>query len=331
MASTHHSLTLPIRDLSDVGEARRTVELLTASSAFDATRIGQLRIIVTELATNLVKHANGGELVVRQVTGMEGAGIELLSIDRGPGIAHIMRAMEDGYSTAGSPGNGLGAMKRLSQRFDVYSQEGVGTIFSIYFGQPQREDHLAIGLVCVPYPGEQECGDSAGVFPLEQGYRLLMVDGLGHGSDAAAAAALAQEVGKNLFKQTPVAMLDSLHAALRATRGAAVAAITVDTTKQTLTFAGVGNIAGSLLAEGKTRGLASYNGIIGHQVHKVREIEYNLHSPWLLILTTDGITTRWKLDGYPGIQHCHPSIIAGLFYRDYRRERDDATVMVVRG
>ncbi len=330
MASTHHSCTLPIRDLSDVGEARRAVEALAASAAFDETRMGQLRIIVTELATNLAKHANGGELVVRRMAGMEGDGIEILSIDRGPGIANIARAMEDGYSTAGSPGNGLGAMKRLSQRFDVYSQEGAGTVFSIFFGKAPQSP-LLTGLVCVPFPGEKECGDGAAVFPLESGFRLLMVDGLGHGEAAATAAGIALEVTGNLPKQSSVQVLESLHVALRATRGAAIAVATVDTTKQILTFAGVGNIAGSLLADGKARGLASYNGIVGHQAYKVREIDYPFICPCLLVLTTDGITTRWKLDGYPGIQHSHPSIIAALLYRDYRRERDDATVMVVKG
>ncbi|MGZ8295425.1 MAG: serine/threonine protein kinase, partial [Telluria sp.] len=97
-----------------------------------------------------------------------------------------------------------------------------------------------------------------------------------------------------------------------------------------LQFAGVGNIAGSVIGGGPRRHLLSHNGIVGSNLRKVQQFEQPWDSGSLLILHSDGLGTRWDLDAYPGLAFAHCAVIAAVLYRDFTRGRDDATVVAVR-
>ena len=110
-----------------VGEARRIVSTLACNLGFDATAAGHLAIITTEAANNLALHATGGRLVLQPYSVGDSAWIELLALDTGTGMADLAKCLGDGYSTIGTAGQGLGAISRLADLFDVYSVPGKGT------------------------------------------------------------------------------------------------------------------------------------------------------------------------------------------------------------
>ena len=85
------------------------------------SELGRVPLIVTELATNLLLHATGGEIIIRMLPAEAAPGLEIVALDRGPGIADLQRCMADGYSGGGTRGCGLGAVRRLSTEFDIYS------------------------------------------------------------------------------------------------------------------------------------------------------------------------------------------------------------------
>jgi hypothetical protein len=176
------------------------------------------------------------------------------------------------------------------------------------------------------------CGDAWRLARGRDGLLAVVVaDGLGHGPLAAEAAEAACAVFEADPFAGPRAMIEAMHGATGGTRGAAVAVARIDAAAGRLTFAGVGNISGTLMgadAEDR-RGLMSHNGTVGHQVRKVQEIEYPWGPAAVLVLHSDGLQTRWALEKYPGLVRRHPAVIAGLLYRDFRRGRDDATVVVV--
>src|SRR5262245_37509821 len=118
------SLCFPIHESSQVGEARRTVSATARGRGLPETIIDKLAIVVTEMASNLVKHTEGGHLLVQPIEQQGVAGLELLTLDRGPGMRNLAECLRDGYSTAGSRGEGLGAIRRLADLFDVYSLPG---------------------------------------------------------------------------------------------------------------------------------------------------------------------------------------------------------------
>lgn len=333
-ARPYLSHALAIEDISAPGHARRSALRLARELGFSDSGAGRVALVATELATNIFKHARRGELLLRALAPAQPA-LELLALDAGPGMENVAACLRDGYSSAGSPGTGLGAIARLAQSFDVYSSPRLGTaVLARLHEQPGKPDGLdAIGAVCLPMPGESACGDAWAIDSVDGTTRALIADGLGHGPLAAQAAEVATETfGARSGADAPKQLLERLHAALRRTRGAAVATAHIDPAHDTVCFAGVGNIVACIAApaDGECRRLVSQNGTAGLQIRRTLEFTY----PWppgaTLIAHSDGLATQWQISRYPGLLARHPALLAGVLYRDYRRGRDDVTVLVVR-
>lgn len=321
------SLAIAVREHHDVGDARRQTLHAGLRMGFNEVVNGRVGIIATELAGNLVKHAGGGTVVLRAV---DGTGLEIMSLDDGPGM-DVQRCMEDGYSTAGSPGTGLGAVKRLATTLDTYSLAGKGCVLvARVWPANAPEATYDIGAICLPVAGERLCGDAWMVQPFRDGLNIVMSDGLGHGPIAAQASDVALGVFAQRAETGPGPVLEAMHAAMRATRGAAVLTARLDAVRQTLTCAGAGNISGYVMSSPKAKGIVSMNGIVGHQVHKVKEFSYDCAATDMVILHSDGLTTHWKLEDFPGLATRPVSVIAGMMYKHFKRGKDDATVLVVR-
>jgi anti-sigma regulatory factor (Ser/Thr protein kinase) len=329
------SFALGVSDPSGAAEARRRATALARRLGFGETDVGRVAIVVTEAATNIVKHAGGGEILGRALENHGTPGIEILALDRGPGIRDLDAALRDGYSSAGTAGTGLGAIRRASSEFDAYSDGTAGTaILTVLQARPRPEapgdPALRVAGLSVPKPGEEVCGDDWAARQHRRGFCVLVVDGLGHGTAAAEAALEA----RRLFQEDPVldpaGMLDRLHRGLRPTRGAAAAVAAVDPDRGQLVYAGIGNIAGVVLGGERPRALVSQNGILGHAVRGIQEFTYPWPAGSTLVLHSDGLALRWDLQAYPGLIRHHPALIAGILYRDFRRGHDDVTVVVAR-
>ncbi|KAB8038543.1 SpoIIE family protein phosphatase [Janthinobacterium aquaticum] len=331
-----------IAEASDVAAARRAGNALARAIGFDEVRTGQLAILITEAGTNILKHANSGEILLRKVLRAGAAGIEVLAIDKGPGISNVARHMQDGHSTAGSYGVGLGAMRRLSQQFDLYTLPGQGTVLlMVIWGLPAagvfvRPVQWQVGAVCLPLASEEISGDAWNAVCEADEITVMMADGLGHGPLAAepseTAAVLLEQAAPGLAP-LPASFLQLAHGALRSTRGAAMGVTHIDAGRGELRFAGVGNISGYVIGHGHERNqrhLLSHNGIVGTNLRKVQEFVHPWQADSLLLMHSDGLHTRWDLDLYPGLLRCHPSLIAAVMYRDFSRQRDDVSVVVAR-
>jgi anti-sigma regulatory factor (Ser/Thr protein kinase) len=350
---------IPVADVSHVGEVRRRVNELAAEARFPEAECGKAAIVATELATNLVRYAAGGEMIVSCVTAtgprvdqtrdlddtdasFPRGWIEMISVDRGPGMGDLGRCLEDGFSTGGGAGEGLGAVRRLSTEWDVYSRtttetgtNGSGTIvFSRIAPRQTRPSSAAFswGVVSRPAPHERLCGDGWRLAERNGELTLMMVDGLGHGPEAAEAAEEAADVFDcDPFAPLPL-MLQNAGIRMQGTRGGAMAAARIDGATRSLKFVGVGNIAAHLRSRAAAagRGLVSHNGIVGGTVRKIQEFEYECPLDGLLVVHSDGLQSRWDLERYEGLLARHPAVIAGVLYRDFTRGRDDVTVAVVR-
>lgn len=301
---------------------------------FGETQRGKVGIVATEIANNLVQHAQGGTLLLRTIEQHPTVGIELLALDRGRGMENVEESLCDGFSTAGTSGNGLGAIRRLSNLFEIYSAPQQGTaLLSHLWADPSLsppQQSLEIGVVCLSKPGEEVSGDGWDYQAEAYRSRLLVVDGLGHGPAAATAASAAIDVFQEQA-HSPQERVIAAHAALRKTRGAVLAIAEIDFEQQLVRFAGVGNIAASIFSFTNHHNLVSSNGTVGHEIHKIQEFTYPWYPNGLLILHSDGLGTHWRLDRYPGLSQKHPSLIAGVLYRDFNRDRDDVVVLVAKG
>jgi anti-sigma regulatory factor (Ser/Thr protein kinase) len=325
------SLVVPVSDPSGVGEVRRAAEALSARWGLQDAHRGQAALVATEMATNLVKHAGHGQILLRGLLQAERPAIELLALDRGPGIPNLAQSLKDGTSTRGTPGTGLGAIRRASTAFDVFSSSQGTAVLARVGGEPSEPAQgWDWGAVAVAKAGETVPGDSWAVAEGEGVVRLLVADGLGHGPDAATAAEAARSTFLERAGRSLTALLEDCHRAMRPTRGAAVAVAEVDRVRREVRYAGVGNIAATLWSPAGTRSLVSLNGTLGHGHVRLREFSYPWMPQSLLILASDGLRTHWALDAYAGLAARSPALVAGVLYRDQSRGSDDVTVVALR-
>jgi anti-sigma regulatory factor (Ser/Thr protein kinase) len=325
---------LPVSDPSAVAEVRRRAVQAAERLGFDEVRRGTVAIVATEAATNLVKHAKGGEIVIREVRTEATWAVEILALDRGPGMDRLAESQRDGYSSAGTAGNGLGAIRRLASRFDIATTPGVGTVLLAEIAAvsaPARPAALDVGVVCLAYPGEHVCGDGWATQARPEGLSVIVVDGLGHGADAARAADEALAFFRRETSYPPGRLLEIMHPALRHTRGVAVAVAEVDVALGLVRFAGVGNIAAAVVGPGRLKNLIALNGTVGHVMPRVaREYQEPFPDDAALVMCSDGIATRWDVSNQPGLLTRHPALLAASIYRDHARGKDDLTVLALR-
>jgi anti-sigma regulatory factor (Ser/Thr protein kinase) len=322
-----------ITDHSSAGEVRRGIVAHAQSLGMNETDSGKISIAVTELATNIVKHAETGKILWEPVTQERITGLRVIALDRGPGIRDVAAALSDGFSTSGTSGNGLGAVRRLATRFDLYSVPNRGTcVFAEFWPQGKLPpgDTFELGVVSLAVRGELVCGDGWGIKPTADRSFFMVVDGLGHGTFAAEAAREAERVLAETRATSAESILRDCHDALRKTRGAAGAIAAISRDKGTVIFSGVGNISGTIVDGQSRRGMASHNGTLGHQIHKFQEFTVPWNADSLLVMHSDGLGTKWDLNQYPGLAKKHPGIIAAVLYRDFERERDDVTVLAAK-
>jgi anti-sigma regulatory factor (Ser/Thr protein kinase) len=331
----YRQAALAVADATAIAGVRRTAGDLATRLGFGATAAGQVAIVASEAASNIFKHAGSGQVLMRPLKrgGMDG--IELLAIDRGPGIGNLASSMVDGTSTTGTYGGGLGAMKRLSQEFDIYTAPGKGTVIGLTMwrgGVAPDEGLLQLGAVCQPIAGESACGDSWSLMQAASSACILLADGLGHGPEAASAADRAACVLQTHGHYPVGAIVQEANDALCGSRGAAMAVASINTERSELIYSGIGNIAGHVFEAGGAgrRQMVSHNGIVGNNMRKVQEFTTHWPPGAMLVMHSDGLMSRWDLKDYPGAINCHPRVIAALLYRDFERGRDDTCVLVLR-
>ncbi|MFJ3714559.1 SpoIIE family protein phosphatase [Streptomyces sp. NPDC090057] len=334
---------IPVHDSTRVRDVRVAAEAASAVAGLGQERTAAAALVATELATNLLRHADGGRMVLNLVDGPAGGApsVQLCSLDRGPGIADVGTALRDGFSTAeGSLGAGLGSCRRLANAFHLYSAAGSGTVAAARVdqeagrtGAPARDEPPAGGIT-VALDQAEHSGDSWGWVRSGPLVTLLLADGLGHGAKAAHASTAAVEELRAAAHLPPVEMLRRLHTALRRTRGAAAVVAQLDTERRELRFAGVGN-AGARLRTGDTwTSLVSHPGIVGaYFPARVPLRTMPWHADSLLVLHSDGLPSRWSPPDDPVLLARDPTVVAATILRDAsspaRPVRDDTSVAVL--
>ncbi|PWU50130.1 transcriptional regulator [Micromonospora sp. S4605] len=321
-----------VESSSAASTVRRAAERLAGQLGMSEADTADLAIVAAELTSNLVKHADEGNLLLRPVRREGEAGVELVAVDSGPGMADLSLSSRDGHSTTGTLGIGLGAIVRQATWFDGYSRPGRGTVLAVQLwpGQPVAEGPWVGGLTR-PLTGETVSGDAFAARVVEGRHQVLVCDGLGHGPLASAASDAALGAFRAAPPGPPAAVVQHLHGAMSHTRGAALAVAEPDPAAGVLRYSGLGNISASVVGgDGRRRGLVSLPGIAGHQRPVVREYDYPFDADALLVMHSDGVTDRWQLADYPGLAERSPLVMAATLLRDAGVRRDDACVLVAR-
>jgi anti-sigma regulatory factor (Ser/Thr protein kinase) len=317
-----------VEDSSAVGACRGAALALAGRLDFTAHRTDQLVLAASEAASNLHKHAVEGSMLLRIIRDEQGPGIELVTIDAGPGLRDAGAALRDGHSTSGSLGIGLGAIQRLADFYDLYSAPGRSTALVARFWPLPHSAAVPYAGLVRPINGETECGDVFGAAATGSAVTGVLCDGLGHGPLAARAA---QEAVAAILEDPaaePAALVERAHRRLAGTRGGAIGVVQV--TGTVVWFAGLGNIAAVILAGGARKGMISVPGIVGHQARSIRQFEYTAPPGAAVILHSDGLSARWDAAALPGLNARDPLVIAAELLAQAGSHRDDAGILVLR-
>ena len=337
---------LRVEDASAVPACRKAVQVLAERLQFSAARIGQLALAVTEAASNLYKHAVQGSLLLCVNRDGPQPGIDLVTIDAGPGLRDVSAAVRDGHSTAGTLGIGLGAIQRLADFSDLYSLAGRSTSLVARFGavpggatppdppgiggpaRPPKPPWPPWAGLLRPITGETECGDAYGAVQADGAVTAVLCDGLGHGPLAAAAAAEGVAAVLEVPAGEPAAVLERVHRRMGRTRGGAVGIVRID--GPLARFAGLGNVAASIVSGGQRKSMLCIPGIAGHQARSIRQFEYEAPPGSAVVLHSDGISNRWEAAALPRIEARDPLLIAAVVLAAAGVHRDDAGILVLK-
>ncbi|WP_251149883.1 ATP-binding SpoIIE family protein phosphatase [Cellulosimicrobium sp. Marseille-Q4280] len=312
---------------SAVGGVRRAAGTAALRLGLGENRAAEVGLVVSELATNICRHAGSGSVLVRVRRTGGDAVLDVLAVDSGPGMRDITAAMRDGTSSRGTLGIGLGTLPRLATAWDAWTAPGRGTVVAAVFAAPGTSAGLREPSgITRPLTGQAVCGDAFALREDDGVTTLLVADGLGHGPLAATASGAAVRAFLDAPAGLPAALLQRVHGALGGTRGAAVAVARVE--GPTLRYAGLGNISGSVYG-GRTRGLVSHPGIAGSHGRALRETTYPIEPGDVVVMHSDGLTSRWSLADYPGLAARSPLVVAGVVLRDHAVRRDDSCVAVL--
>jgi anti-sigma regulatory factor (Ser/Thr protein kinase) len=323
-----------VEDRSHVAIVKREIHSRAMHAGFPKTRVAEIDIVVSEITSNLIKYAGSGELLYRIMhDGTDNPALELLCIDSGPGITDPARMLKDGASTGNTLGQGLGAMQRLSDSFELYSLKGWGTIVYVQLAVTKREPPAKLGVrlrsLNVPKPGETVSGDGHLIKQDKNGIHIFFADGLGHGQAAHEAVQTGLQAFHSVRIESPVEMLRHIHDQVRKTRGMVGTIVSYNKTENEWTFCGIGNISNRTYTGLLFKSYMSYNGIIGLNIPGTMKDaripgEKNQH----LILCSDGIRTRWDLTKYPSVFKYDSIILAACLYKDFSRRNDDTSILI---
>ena len=334
---TGRHISFSLEDRSYLAILKREVHRLSIQCGLTDKRVAEIDIVVAEIGSNIIKHAGSGEVLV-MLTDAPQPAIEIIAIDSGPGIADLARMMQDGISTARTLGQGLGAVKRLSDFLQIYSVKGWGTVLvSRFFIKPAEQyppkPGAEIRTILVSKPGERICGDDYYVRSDRAGIRVFLGDGLGHGVEANKAVAAAVHSFRYCMLSDLSEVLRQMHDDVKRTRGL-VGTIAIYSNKtQTWKICGVGNIHTRMLTAATSRTYLPYNGIIGNNMPRTINEQETAHTSGkdqVLILCSDGIRTRWDMMKYPAIFRYDMSVLAAAIYKDNARKTDDMSIVIVK-
>lgn len=328
------SVAVSVETNHDLGQARSLAVAAAQAQGFDQTHQGQVRLVATEMATNVMREAGSGRIFVRLVECGNQGGVELVATDHGPGTpATQTRGASDGRTVL-TDVESLGAMARVCDLFDVYRAPGRGTVMMarLWGARPAvvPEGQFLVGSMMEPIAGEEISGDAWAVEQSAGRVVALVADGLGHGVDAAAASAAAVNAFRQRYREPVTDIAGHIRRALRGTRGAAIAVAEIDAGIGRLRFCGIGNISARLFVAGTQRNLISQFGIAGYQAPKIRAYDEDWAEGAMLVMHSDGLSTSWDFSGYSGLLGHHPQLAAATVMRDAPRATDDALVLALR-
>ena len=310
---------------------------MAADLGFAEQDTEEIVLVAGELATNLVRHAAGGTMVLAPAKENGRSGVQIETVDAGPGIRDVDRALTDGYTTRGSLGYGLGTVNRLMDELDISAgMEGRGTHLTCRrWVRSQKVSGrgcpLSFGAATRCHPKMNLNGDAFVIKKWGESALVAVIDGLGHGQFAHRAAEKAREYIERHFDLPLADIFRGTGHSCRATRGLVMALARFDWAEARLTYAAIGNIETRVMGPEVSMRFPIRRGIVGLNAPAAPVSEHRWEPDWVMILHSDGLTTKWRWEDLGSAVEKPATAVSQEITRRFATDNDDATVVVVKG
>ena len=296
-----HSWSIKVSQVTDRVLANRKSKTIAQQIGFTKVEeIEKILITVNELSSNLIKHTSGGEIIISILYQNGKKGIQIESIDDGPGIEDIELALVDGYSTINSLGYGLGTVNRLMDDFKIESRKNTGT-------------HITAKRWLVDRTKQK-------IYSLD----------FGHGPLANQASKVAIQYIQKNFDQPLGQIIRGMHLACKHSRGVVAALARFNLLNREIIFTGVGNIEARTFGNNMRESFISRRGIIGHTLPTIKLIRHIWETGFILIMFSDGIRSGWKWINFAKFSNKPARYMALLMLERLAKDIDDATIVIVK-
>lgn len=322
-----------VYDEASLTSVRDRIRQVAADGGVPSAVVDRAVLVASELGRNHLRHALAGRILVLPLVRGEHRGLEIVAVDRGTGLADPAGALDPRPRTEGTLGVGVGSVRRLSSEvdFDVRLGEGTRVIARILDEDaPRRRE---VGVYGRPIAEEKVNGDHACFVRLDDALMLGVCDGLGHGPPAREASLRAMRSFYEHVGEAPGAILDACHDALGGTRGVVMAAARVTEPAGEVELASTGNIDVQLAAPRVARRFAGSSAVLGgrgNRAAKARIERASVAPGELVILATDGISSKLTVEQDLLLLRDHPIVVAQRIMERFGRTNDDALVLVAR-
>jgi anti-sigma regulatory factor (Ser/Thr protein kinase)/serine/threonine protein phosphatase PrpC len=355
-----------IRKDSDVSHAVIAASDFARSLEFSEPDSRAIGTLVSELATNIIKYATDGRVVIEEVVSGDRLGVQVTVADRGPGIANIQQALQDHFSSSGTLGLGLPGVRRMADDFEIESEVGRGTTVVVRkwrdgpaprarraellqgasasdafaergtdrgkesFEAPSRPGRrLRVGYANRPCQGELLSGDGVLVTELGGSALIVVVDGLGHGREAHEAAKAATRLVRREPSLDLAYLMQQLDRRLQDTVGAALSLCSIDLDSGVVRYLAVGNTVLRIEGERSHR-IGAMTGTVGSRLKASRVETATLAPGDVLLIHTDGISERLSVEDYPQLRYQSPEVVVEKVLSRYGKRHDDASIVAAR-
>ena len=324
---------------------------MAGAMGFQHRQAQEVGLATSELASNILKHAREGSILLNKVFQGNDVGFQVTARDQGPGMVNAEDALGDGFSTAGTLGYGLGTVNRLMDDLHIgpATDDGTGTHVVCTRWLRYDEAHsgrcpLDVGAASRPHPSGQVNGDAFVIHGWPGALLVAVIDGLGHGQFAHRAAQKARVFVEKHARQPLEEIFRGVHRECRTTRGVVMAVAKFDFGSEsqaptrpvapgqvTFSYGNIGNIEARLVGNRNPFNIVLRRGILGKNAPSVYPTTHQWEHGSTMVIHSDGLGSHWSWKDFPELPAQSATIAAQRLLRNLARDTDDATVVVIKG
>jgi anti-sigma regulatory factor (Ser/Thr protein kinase) len=319
------SIEFQIKSDEDVYHVRSEMTKFAGEIKLTEKELEELKIVITEISKNIIKHSSSGRLSISFGTGKE-RGVYIVS-ENPTSSVDTTRIFDDGYSTANTLGIGLGAVKRLLTDVKVKIENGNFILTGKKIFSDEKKSAIETSVFSRPKPGFKNNGDAYFIKRYGDNAVIAVLDGIGHGDKASEASRIALKVIEDKFRDDLEQVVLTMHRKLHGSRGCVIGIVRMHKEGK-IEYLGVGNIRAQIYTAELYKRLVSFDGLVGSNLRTLRTDVLTINTPCLIVLHSDGVSSFNFED--KKIVYRPVMELAKEAFEQHKKSSDDATLLIAR-